>query len=159
MASGRLAKAFPSATCYPVHYNDALEVLRPVYTSSLLQRTHQSLFLHLWNEMLNRANISKTMLPPQGCYSRQIADRHPVDGWGGEYAAEFLDLKISMESDIGQLREEIAGLKRRASESRSERAQLQKETRKIGKQVKAMDKHLRNRGKRKLRDRILAFIK
>ena len=93
--SGRLANAKPSATCYPVHHKEALDLLRPAQTEAMADRTSQSFFLHLWNEVLRRFHVSKTMLPPRGSLLRAIAERHPVDGWSGEYDVDVLEHVLS----------------------------------------------------------------
>jgi glycosyltransferase involved in cell wall biosynthesis len=73
----------PRDVCYPVHWKEAADLLSPSEAVSLEKRTHSSLFLHLWNEVLRRRGVDKNLLPPTGSFLRQLADRHPVEGWRG----------------------------------------------------------------------------
>ena len=105
--NGRLRNAQPSVTCYPVHHSEALDLLRPQQFDVMAERIRQSFFLHLWNEVLRRVHVAKTMLPPRGSFLRAIVERHPVDGWSGEYDADVLEHALSLETELQQLRKEI----------------------------------------------------
>lgn len=95
-AGGLVDTVQPEATAYPIHWTDALDLFRPAKTASLASRIHSSLFLHLWNEILRRTDIDKTLLPPAGSLLRDIADQHPVAGWRGEYDIRQLELKFAV---------------------------------------------------------------
>ena len=84
-------RAQPPATCYPIHFSEALDVLRPAKTAALQSRIEGSLFLHLWNAMLEWHGVSKTHRPPQGSLLRQFVDQHPVDGWTGDDDEERIE--------------------------------------------------------------------
>jgi hypothetical protein len=84
-------RARPPADCTPIHFTEALDVLRPCRTAALTSRMETSLFLHLWNSMLAWHGVSKTLLPPKGSLLRQLADQHPVDGWAGEYDEQTIE--------------------------------------------------------------------
>jgi hypothetical protein len=112
--SGRISAAQPKATCYPVHHSEALDLLRPALADSLTDRIRESLFLHLWNEILRRVNVAKTMLPPQGCLLREIAERHPVEGWRGEYDIDVLEHLLSLEAEVRRLRKEVETLRKQS---------------------------------------------
>ena len=49
---GCLERAVPASVCYPIHYSQALDALRPSQTAVLAPRIESSLFLHVWNSML-----------------------------------------------------------------------------------------------------------
>jgi Alpha 1,4-glycosyltransferase conserved region len=83
--SGRSDRAARAETCYPLHWKEALEVLRPSQASALAERTRSSLFLHLWNERFRAAGVEKTQIPPKNSLLRGLIDRHQVGGWTGEY--------------------------------------------------------------------------
>lgn len=102
--TGRIIDAQPKDACYPIHHRNAMDVLRPSEARRLIDRIEHSLFLHLWNEIFRRMNISKMMLPPRGSLLREIADRHRVEGWCGEYAADFLEHAVNREIELKQLR-------------------------------------------------------
>jgi glycosyl transferase family 2 len=84
----------PKGTCYAIHWSEAFDLLKPSKLDSIEERTHFSLFLHIWNELFRRSGIDKTLLPPRGSFLRQLADHHPVDGWRGEYDAERLNVML-----------------------------------------------------------------
>jgi hypothetical protein len=105
--------AYPAELCYPVHYSDALDMLRPSQAAAISERIKSSLFLHLWNEQLRRNGIRKECLPPRGSVLRQLTDRHQVSGWTGEYDAktlEYLDLKAELAACYAEIDRQKATL-------------------------------------------------
>src|SRR5262245_45348539 len=88
---GWLDRAASPAICYPIHYAEALEVLRPSRTADLAARIKPALFLHVWNSTLVHRGVDKAYRPPKGSLLRILTDRHPVNGWAGEYDAQSLD--------------------------------------------------------------------
>jgi len=85
---GRFDEARRASDCYPLHWSAALELLDPQRKRALKRCTRRSLMVHLWNEVLRQADICKALLPPRGSYLRTLADRHPVDGWTGQYVVQ-----------------------------------------------------------------------
>lgn len=83
--SGGIDRAASPAVCYPVHWSHALDVLRPVRASALVEQTQSSLFLHLWNAILLFAGVQKTQIPPRKSLLRGLIDLHQVGGWSGQY--------------------------------------------------------------------------
>jgi hypothetical protein len=104
--SGAIDRAAPAAVCYPIHYSQALNVLRPSQTAVLAPRLESSLFLHVWNSMLVHLGVEKTCLPPQGSLLRRWADKHPVDGWIGEYDGHTLECALSVKAELNACAEE-----------------------------------------------------
>jgi hypothetical protein len=90
-AHGLAGLVQPMPVCYPVHYTEAIDLLRPSRARVLRERVRGALFLHLWNEMFRREQVDKTRLPPAGSLLREIFDRHPLDGWTGEYERDDLE--------------------------------------------------------------------
>src|SRR5207248_1309778 len=45
---GCSARALPGHFCYPVHYSEAVDILRPSKADGMGERTAASLFIHLW---------------------------------------------------------------------------------------------------------------
>jgi hypothetical protein len=110
---GWLDRAASPAVCYPIHYTEALEVLRPSRTVDLATRINTALFLHVWNSTLVHRGVDKAYRPPKGSLLRMLIDRHPVDGWLGEYEAQSLDraleLKTRLQAELSrQAQEKIA---------------------------------------------------
>lgn len=81
----RMGRVYPAFVCYPIHYSDALDVLRPSKLGSVVARLGGSLLLHLWNQGLSHSGIRKTYLPPKGSMLRHLVEQHEVGGWTGEY--------------------------------------------------------------------------
>lgn len=102
--NGRIAGAQPMSACYPIHHREALDLLRPAKREALAKRIQSSLFLHLWNEVFRRVSIGKRMLPPRGSLLREVADRHPVEGWCGEYDVTVLEQALALENELKRLR-------------------------------------------------------
>jgi len=104
-------RARPPSECYPVHYSDALDPLRPSECTAVLERIKSSFFLHLWNDQLRRHGIRKDCLPPRGSALRQLVERHPVQGWAGEY--DFERLEWLLKAELLACRAENEWLKKR----------------------------------------------
>ena len=60
----RYAKPIPAF--YPLGWQEAMYALDPAHTDRLLSMCRQSIFLHLWNEMLRRNQVNKFQPPPAG---------------------------------------------------------------------------------------------
>src|SRR5262245_24848880 len=60
---GWLDRAASPALCYPIHYSEALQVLRPSRTADLAARIKPALFLHVWNSTLVHHGVDKTYVP------------------------------------------------------------------------------------------------
>jgi hypothetical protein len=118
---GRLNCVQPNTACYPVHWTEAFDLLRPSRTDALKERTRDSFFLHLWNEAFRRANLTKTMLPPRGSLLREIVQRHPTEGWGGEYDINCLERGLFVESELERLRKENKGLRKELQKNQAQR--------------------------------------
>jgi hypothetical protein len=83
--------AQPAHVCYPLPFPEAVDVLRPHRLGPTFERLTESLFLHLWNEIIRRHGISKRALPPKGSLLRGLADRYQIEGWEGEYNGEAIE--------------------------------------------------------------------
>lgn len=119
---GLIDRAQPASVCYPIHYTQALDVLRPSRTAALAGQIETSLFLHLWNAMLVFRGVQKTCLPPKGSLLRQWADKHPVDGWVGEYDEQTLEHALSLKAELNALQ---ATLELKTAENERLQAELQ----------------------------------
>lgn len=82
----------PQAEVYPLGPMQMLEVLRPSKREELRARLAGAPFLHLWNEMLGRTAILGWVAPPEGCFMRELLERHgfPVQP-GRAYSADELE--------------------------------------------------------------------
>jgi hypothetical protein len=153
--SGALDRAAPAAVCYPIHYSQALDLLRPSQTAVLAPRLESPLFLHVWNSMLVHLGVEKTCLPPQGSLLRRWADKHPVDGWIGEYDGHTLECALSIKAELNACAEEKravqAALEHQAAESQRSLGKLAADT-----AAQLADAAARNQQQRIQLDAILA---
>jgi hypothetical protein len=130
---GYIDQARPAAACYPVHYSDALDPMRPSQAPAIVERVKHSFFLHLWNEQLRRDGINKKLLPPQGSVLRQLVELHQVSGWMGEYESrtlEYLDLKAKLamcKERLAVCKAELAGYKAESWECKAGLAECKAE--------------------------------
>ena len=97
---GAADRMFDSSICYPIHYNDALALLRPSQSERVMDRAAGSQFLHLWNEALRNAGVRKTYLPPRGSMLRRLVEQHQIGGWTGEYDEAGLLEAVSINKQL-----------------------------------------------------------
>ena len=97
---GSIDRALPASVCYPTHYTQALDALRPSKTAALSPQLESALFLHVWSSMLVYCGVQKTCLPPKGSLLRKWTDRHAVDGWIGEYDEQTLDHALHLTAEL-----------------------------------------------------------
>jgi hypothetical protein len=105
---GCLDRALPASVCYPIHYAQALDMLRPSRTAVLAPQIESSLFLHVWNSILVYRGVHKTCRPPKGSLLRKWTDKHPVDGWVGEYDEQTLEHGLRLKTELHASAEENA---------------------------------------------------
>lgn len=117
---GATARARPAAECYPVPYQEALDVLRPSQAPQLRTQAKGALFLHLWNEVFRRSGVRKYCLPPRGSLLRELCDRHPVSEWTGEYDIESLARQLDLMAEQERLESELARVTAEASALRAD---------------------------------------
>jgi hypothetical protein len=103
---GLIERAAPSSVCYPTHYTQALDALRPSQITALAPQIEGALFLHLWNGMLTFGGVNKTFLPPKGSLLRAWIDKYPVDGWTGEYDDWTLEQVLDLKAELNARAEE-----------------------------------------------------
>jgi hypothetical protein len=121
---GDLGRALPASVCYPVHHSQALDVLRPSMTAVLAPRLESSLFLHVWNAVLVFRGVQKTSLPPRGSLLRRWADKHPVDGWTGEYDERTLEATLAVADRLAASADERRRLEATLHQQVAERERL-----------------------------------
>jgi hypothetical protein len=134
---GSLDRAASPALCYPIHYSEALEVLRPLRKADLAARIASALFLHVWNSTLVHRGVDKTCRPPKGSLLRMLTDRHPVDGWASEYDAQSLERTLELKVQLNASAEEKAQLQLALSRHAQEKIALQAALERSQMQVKA----------------------
>jgi Alpha 1,4-glycosyltransferase conserved region len=140
---GLIDRAAPPAVCYPIHYSEALDALRPSRAAALAPRIESSLFLHVWNSMLVFHGVQKTCLPPRGSLLRNCIDKHQVEGWTGEYDEETLEQVLRLSAELAGRAGEEAGLRpplaQRAAENDLLKAELSAHAEESTKRQSALD--------------------
>lgn len=92
-ARAMLDAVAPQSLAYPVHYNDAVDLLLPAQREAIRQRIGKAPFLHYWNEMLRRLPVSLKRLPPGGSFMGDLFERHRIESAGEAYTeAELMRL-------------------------------------------------------------------
>lgn len=73
---GAMDRTFPSDYAYPIAWDDALSVYNPSETETVQSQIDhtEAPFLHLWNEILRRTGIQKTIAPPAESYLNRLAE-------------------------------------------------------------------------------------
>ncbi len=93
-------------SCYPVHFTEALGLLRPERAAELTARLGEATFLHVWNSTLTAGGVDKHLLPPVSSVLRDLIERHPVTGWRGEYHADTFDRELALARDLAYTRQQ-----------------------------------------------------
>jgi len=70
-----LPLASPATAFYPIEWTEAHLMLLPEHRDALLERTTNSTFLHLWNEVFRRGNFDLSK-PPAGSFLSTIFVRY-----------------------------------------------------------------------------------
>jgi hypothetical protein len=124
---GQMDRVLAASVCYPVHYYDALDVLRPSKLGRIAARLGGSLFLHLWNSMLTHSGIRKTYLPPKGSMLRHLVEQHQVGGWTGEYDEAGLEHFVKAHAELSKHMEANERLEAELSKQMEANERLQAE--------------------------------
>jgi tetratricopeptide (TPR) repeat protein len=64
---------------YPLHWKEAGWVLAPSKAAEARERTRESWFVHLWNEVLTRNGYYKDLMPPEDSYLRELVSLHQLE--------------------------------------------------------------------------------
>ena len=79
-AHGMVGKALPVHVFYPIHWSEVAHMLLlPEYREQAKIRCERSSALHLYNEMLARVGVPKSLLPPGGSILSDIFQEYGVD--------------------------------------------------------------------------------
>lgn len=119
----------PSA--YPLPPYEALHVLMPARYAEVRDKTNGATFLHLWNEVLRRSGVLKSIAPPPGSLLAELFQKHGVGfGAGLTYSGDEVQRlhnnfigylkKFNADFDIAEHRKEIAYLKGELDKARKE---------------------------------------
>ncbi len=65
----------PMTAFYPIHYQEADMFFRPQMRETCLERTRDSLCIHLWNEILNTWKIPPDIMPCRGSFLYDLFEK------------------------------------------------------------------------------------
>jgi hypothetical protein len=68
----------PTKLLYPIHWSRALDLVDPKKGSQVAAQVHDSVFVHLWNEIFRRAPILKEVAPPEGSFLHHQLCRYDI---------------------------------------------------------------------------------
>lgn len=63
---------FPEHTFYPIHYRQFWQVFDPRRTADAAAKIRPAACVHLWHNMIGRANLDLNVLPPDGSLLRNL---------------------------------------------------------------------------------------
>ena len=116
---------------YPLPPCDALYALMPAHCGKVREKARGATFFHLWNEVLRRSVVLKSIAPPPASYLAELFQKHGVGFSGGLiYSADQVQRlhdnfmgylkRINADFEIGEHRKEIAYLKGELDKARME---------------------------------------
>ena len=116
---------------YPLPPGDALHALIPERCAKVREKTRGATFFHLWNEVLRRSGVLKSIAPPSGSFLADLFQKHGVGfGAGVTYSEDQVQRlhdnfagylkKIAADFNIAEHRKEIAYLNEELEKARRE---------------------------------------
>jgi hypothetical protein len=90
----------PRDSTYAIGPDEFQKLLLPAAREEVEERTANSTFVHLWNEMWRRAGIPKTIAPPKGCWLDRMFERHQVAvAWSDRLDAAYVERWAALRRD------------------------------------------------------------
>jgi|SRR5262245_24180325 len=119
-----------ASSAYPLPPGDALHALMPERCAKVREKARGATFFHLWNEVLRRSGVMKSIAPPPGSYLAELFQRHGVGfgappAYSGDEVQRLHDnftghiKKINADFNIAEHKKEIAYLKGELDKVRS----------------------------------------
>jgi hypothetical protein len=90
----------PRDSAYAIGPEEFQKLLLPAAREEVEERTANSTFVHLWNEMWRRAGIPKTIAPPKECWLDRMFERHQVAvAWSDRLDAAYVERWAALRRD------------------------------------------------------------
>jgi hypothetical protein len=114
----------PQVTAYAIETEEFEKFFLPEAFEEVEERTKNSVFVHLWNEMWRRAGIPKTVAPPKGSWLDRMFERYHVPVvWSDRMEASYVERRAALrrerdraalvaEQEILRLRKKVETLRR-----------------------------------------------
>jgi hypothetical protein len=81
------------------------------------------------------------MLPPKGSLLRVFVDRHPVDGWTGEYNSEALASLLGLNTELRRRQDELQYLRRHTESLKLSEAKLSDKLDRVSEELHYRKRH------------------
>jgi hypothetical protein len=90
----------PRESAYAIGTEEFQKFLLPEACAEVEERTANSTFVHLWNEMWRRAGIPKTIAPPKGSWLDRMFERYQVPVvWSDRMDAGYVERWAALRRD------------------------------------------------------------
>jgi hypothetical protein len=123
----------PRDSAYAIGPDEFQKLLLPAAREEVEERTANSTFVHLWNEMWRRAGIPKTIAPPKGCWLDRMFERHQVAvTWSDRLDAAYVERWAALRRDRDHAGHCNSVCDQELSRLRAEKDALQRALRALG---------------------------
>ena len=90
----------PRESTYAIRADEFHKFLLPQSRDEVDERTRNSTFVHLWNEMWRRAGVPKNIAPPKGCWLDRMFERHQIPVvWSDRLEAAYVERWAALRRD------------------------------------------------------------
>jgi hypothetical protein len=89
-----------SQSAYAIGPDEFQKFLLPEARGEVDERTANSTFVHLWNEMWRKAGVPKNIAPPKGCWLDRMFERYQIPVvWSDRLDAAFVERWAALRRD------------------------------------------------------------
>lgn len=90
----------PRESTYAIGPDEFQKFLLPEARDEVDERTSNSTFVHLWNEMWRKAGVPKNIAPPKGCWLDRMFERHRIPAvWSDRLDAAYVERWAALRRD------------------------------------------------------------
>jgi hypothetical protein len=90
----------PCQSAYAIGPDEFQKFLLPEARDEVDERTANSSFVHLWNEMWRKAGVPKNIAPPKGCWLDRMFERYQVPAiWSDRLDATYVERWAALRRD------------------------------------------------------------
>jgi Glycosyltransferase sugar-binding region containing DXD motif len=94
------AQIAPCESSYAIGPDEFQKLLLPEAREEVDERTADSTFVHLWNEMWRKAGVPKNIAPPKGCWLDRMFERRQIPVvWSDRLDATYVERWAALRRD------------------------------------------------------------
>src|SRR4051812_21303478 len=94
------AQVAPRESSYAIGPDEFQKFLLPEAREEVDERTANSTFVHLWNEMWRKAGVPKNIAPPRGCWLDRMFERRQIPvKWSDRLDATYVERWAALRRD------------------------------------------------------------